>query len=248
METTKRKNGINSFTLHILAMGFMLCDHLWATVISNAEWLSWLGRIAFPIFAFLIVEGFYHTKSFKKYLLRMFLFALISEIPFNLMYGGSVFYPVHQNALWTFIIALLSVKAIDTVKKKNKLRFTMPTALGVTLLGVLAGTVLMTDYFGFGVLTVILFYFLRGKSPWKILILVAGLWYINGVLLGGMTVPVDLLGFSFDFPKQAVAMLSLIPILLYNGERGPKTKATQYAFYAFYPLHMLILSGMTLWL
>lgn len=234
--------GISSFTLHLVAMAFMFCDHLWATVLSGSQWLTDIGRIAFPIFAFMVSEGFCRTKNFKKYLIRMLVFAIISEIPFNLMYGGSVIYPYHQNVIWTFIIALLCLKVIERAKEKGKLWLTLVAVAGMGLLGFGAGMLLMTDYYGFGVLTVLLFYVFRGRKWWQILLQAAGLLFINAVLLGGMYIPVEIFGFSFEFPQQAFAMLSLIPILLYNGKQGPHSKPIQYSFYAFYPLHMLVLS------
>ena len=104
--------GISSFALHILAMTLMLCDHLWATLLPGQEWLTCIGRMAFPIFAFMIVEGYFHTSNVRKYILRLFAFAIISEVPFNLFYGSSVIFPFHQNVLWTFLIAVLSVTLI----------------------------------------------------------------------------------------------------------------------------------------
>ena len=103
---SKFKFEVTSFTLHILAMIFMLCDHLWGTIVPGNDWLTCIGRISFPIFAFMIVEGYFHTKSVKKYVLRLLIFALISEIPFNLMMGSGIFYPIHQNVLWSFLIAI----------------------------------------------------------------------------------------------------------------------------------------------
>ena len=73
----EKKRGIDSFTLHILAMLFMLCDHLWATLFPAQEWMTCVGRLAFPIFAFMIAEGCYYTSNVKKYMLRLFLFAII---------------------------------------------------------------------------------------------------------------------------------------------------------------------------
>ena len=95
----KRKFELTSVGLHIFAMIFMLMDHMWATVFTNAQWLTQVGRLAYPIFAFMIVEGYTHTKNLKKYVLRLLAFAVITEIPFNLMVGNCVFYYVHQNVL-----------------------------------------------------------------------------------------------------------------------------------------------------
>lgn len=88
--STSRCFDISTAALHIIAMLFMLMDHLWATLLPAQEWLTCVGRIAFPIFAFMSVEGYFHTHNFKKYLLRMLVFAVISEIPFDLMYGGNM--------------------------------------------------------------------------------------------------------------------------------------------------------------
>ena len=99
MERLKKLRCIDSFTLKLLAMALMLCDHMWATIIPGNLWLTCLGRLAFPIFAYQIVEGFFCTRSFRRYWGRLFLFALLSEVPFNLMYGGSPVYPFHQNGL-----------------------------------------------------------------------------------------------------------------------------------------------------
>ena len=84
----KRKFDISSVWLHVFAMVFMLMDHMWATVFTNAQWLTQVGRLAFPIFAFMIVEGYTYTGNLKKYVLRLLCFAVITEIPFNLMVGG----------------------------------------------------------------------------------------------------------------------------------------------------------------
>ena len=104
-EEKKFRLQTTSFSLHIMAMLFMLCDHLWGTVVPGNDWLTCLGRLAFPIYAFMIVEGYFHTKSLKKYVCRLLLFAVISEIPFNLAMGSSIFYPIHQNVLCSFRMA-----------------------------------------------------------------------------------------------------------------------------------------------
>ena len=102
----KFKLETTSFSLHIMAMVFMLCDHLWGTIVPGADWLTCIGRLTFPIFAFMIVEGYFHTKNLKKYVYRLLVFAILSEIPFNLAMGSRVIYPIHQNVLWTFLIGI----------------------------------------------------------------------------------------------------------------------------------------------
>lgn len=83
----------NALELKLLAMALMLCDHLWATIVPGAMWLTNLGRLAFPIFAFQIAEGWTHTSDRKKYRRGMLLWALATEIPFNLMYGAALSTP-----------------------------------------------------------------------------------------------------------------------------------------------------------
>ena len=81
----KTKFGLTATHLRILALVLMLLDHLWGTVVPGNNWMTYVGRMAFPIFAFQAAEGYHHTHDFKGYCKRLALFALISEIPFNLM-------------------------------------------------------------------------------------------------------------------------------------------------------------------
>ncbi len=232
---------ISSAGLHIIAMLFMTLDHLWATVLSDFEWLTCAGRIAFPIFAFLIAEGYRHTSDFRKYLLRLLIAAFVSEIPFNLITSNRLINPVHQNVLWTFIIALICIRIIDKAKQRKKLWLTGLT-MGVTaLVGYVIGMITMVDYHGAGVLTVLVFYVLEKKKWWSMLCQVLLLWWINTELIGGLFYPVELFGYQFELLQQSFALLSLVPIWLYNGRLGIKSRAFQYTCYAFYPAHMLLL-------
>ena len=107
---------LSAAALHIIAMALMLMDHLWATLLPAQDWLTCAGRLAFPIFAFMTVEGYFHTRNLKRYALRLLLFALLSEVPFDLMYGGTWFYPVHQNVIWTLLLGLLGVHLMEAVR------------------------------------------------------------------------------------------------------------------------------------
>ena len=233
-----KKNSLrcfNSLSLKLLAMALMLCDHLWATVVPGNNWLTAVGRLAFPIFAFQVAEGFFLTHDRKKYLGRMFIFALISEIPFNLMYYSSVVFPFHQNVMFTFVLAILLLLGVEKFRAKGRIAYLLAAAAAV-FLGYLLGTVTMVDYYGCGVMTVLLFYLCRGWK-WGWLPELAGLLYLNGVVLGGE----ELTAFGVTFPEQGLAVLALVPILCYRGRQGPHSRAIQYACYAFYPVHMLIL-------
>lgn len=237
-----KKFELSAFALHVIAMTCMLCDHLWATVIPGNQWLNSVGRIAYPIFAFLIVEGYFHTHDLKKYMQRLLCFAVLSEIPFNLMYDGGIIYPFHQNVLWTFLIALVCMAGIDRIKAKNKPAFTVAGFVGIAALGFAAGMLCMVDYFGAGVLTVLLFYLFRGKKWYHFVGQFVGLYWLNVELLRGIDIPINLFGNTFLLTNQGLALLALIPIWLYRGKQGKHSKKLRYAFYAFYPLHMLILS------
>jgi len=232
---------LSAAALHIIAMALMLMDHLWATLLPARDWLTCAGRLAFPIFAFMTVEGYFHTRNLKRYALRLLLFALLSEVPFDLMYGGTWFYPVHQNVIWTLLLGLLGVHLMETVRKKQKLWVSLPVCAAVAAAGALLGTLGMTDYYGAGVLTVFAFYIFRGRKWWCLLGQVLTLYWINVVLLGGLMYPIRLFGMEFELCQQGLALLALVPIWLYRGRQGCHSKPFQYACYAFYPVHMLLL-------
>lgn len=232
---------MTSASLHILAMLFMLCDHLWGTVVRGNDWLTCVGRLAFPIFAFMIAEGYFHTRSVKKYAIRLLICALISEIPFNLMMGGRVFYPVHQNVLWTFLIALLLIHWNEKAKATQKRWLRILVAAGTLLAGSLVGLLTMVDYYHAGVLTVMVFYFFRERTWWHRIAQLLCLWYINFEILGGFGYEISIAGQTVFLMRQGLALLALIPIWLYRGKQGYHSKWFRYICYGFYPVHLLIL-------
>ena len=232
---------ITSASLHIMAMIFMLCDHLWGTIVPGNDWLTCIGRISFPIFAFMIVEGYFHTSNLKKYAGRLFVFALISEIPFNLALGSRIFYPIHQNVLWSFLISLGLIHWNEKAKKSGKLWKRLVVGTVSVILGYLGGILTMVDFYHAGVLTVLVFYFFRGRKWYNYLGQFVTLWYINIEMLGGYSYMIDIMGKTYFFARQSFAMLALVPIWLYSGRRGYHSKAFQYFCYWFYPVHLLVL-------
>lgn len=230
-----------SMSLRVMAMVFMLCDHLWATIVPGNDWLTCIGRLTYPIFAFLLVEGYFHTRNFKKYMQRMLIFAVLSEIPFNLVCSSSLIYPIHQNVLWTFLISLLMIHMNERAKESGELWRRLVTAPLSVALGGLLGLITFCDYNHAGVFMVLTFYFFRGRNWWNYLLQLLAMYYINVEILAGISYQIQLFGDTVFFPRQALALLALIPIWLYRGKQGPHNKALQYMYYAFYPAHLLIL-------
>lgn len=248
---TKLDNGkrpeITSFVLHLAAMGCMLLDHCGGTV-SNQMWMGFVGRIAFPIFAFLLAEGFFHTRDRKKYARRIFVFALISEIPFNLMMARQMVNPFQQNVLWTFLLGLGVMSLYEKIRCRKNLLLRLVLYVLATLGGYVLGFLAAVDYYGYGILVISLFYFTRprpGMKPWHRVLLgliqLGGMYWIAAEMIKGMMVPVSFFGLEFEVYKQSFWLLALPLIWLYNGKQGYYSKTVKYVYYWFYPVHMLIL-------
>lgn len=231
-----------SMSLHLMAMVFMLCDHLWATVVPGNDWLTCIGRLTFPIFSFLIVEGYFHTYSLRKYVKRLLIFAILSEIPFNLVMGSSLFYPIHQNVLWTFLLGLGLIHLNEKAKRNGKLVVSVLTAIGTIVLANVLGIILFVDYYNAGVLMILTFYFFRGRKWWNYIGQFLCMYYINVEMLSGYTYEFELFGLTHYFVRQGFALFALIPIWLYRGKEGYKNKVLQYVYYGFYPVHLLLLA------
>lgn len=235
----KNKPELTSFDLHLLAMGLMLCDHICLALMPDRLWMTCVGRLAFPIFAFLVAEGFVRTRSRARYARRLLIFAIVSEVPFDLLAAGRLVYPLRQNVLWTFLIALGCMQLLEWAKADSRPAARLVVSAGTVLVGFLAGTAFMVDYFGPGVWTVLVFYFFRGDGWRQRLGQLLCLLFLNGWLLAGQTV----LPGGLALPIQAFAVLALPFIWLYRGRQGPHGRAVRWLFYGFYPAHLLVLAA-----
>lgn len=236
----KKVPEISAAGLRLVAMVCMLCDHLWGTVVPGNEWLTCVGRIAFPIFAFQIVEGYFHTRNLKKYVQRLLLFAVLSELPFNLVSGGRWFFPIHQNVLWSFLISLGLIHWMEKQRNKSIVK-RIAVAVAAVILGSLAGVLTMVDYYHAGILTVLLFYSAYRLGKWRYPVELLGLAYINLEILGGLVYEFTLFGHPISIHQQGLALLALVFIWCYRGKQGHHSRAWQLFCYSFYPLHLLIL-------
>lgn len=181
-----------------------------------------VGRASFPIFCFLLVEGYVHTGNYRRYLKRMLVFALVSEIPFDLAVWNTPFYMYSQNIYFTLSIGLLALYYLDRIRIVDIVL--RKTVSGSILAGAcLAAHFLRVDYGGYGLLLILLFYYLRGK---RLLLFAAG---------SAMLVLTEGSGYGLYF------ILSMACISLYNGKRGRLRH--KYLFYWFYPAHLLALFG-----
>ena len=214
-----RYQRMDGTVLKLIACLSMFIDHLGAVCFSGMMGFRIIGRLAFPIYCFLLVEGAVHTHDMKKYILRMGIFALISEVPFDLAFYHRLVYTEHQNVFFTLGLGLLAIWFLEHLD--------IPDVLYKLLVIIAAGLIaefFNTDYGFTGIAVICIFYYLRGQPQLK--------YPIAAILLAAMG------GVEF------YAVLALIPILLYNGQRGRQTKVMQYGFYIFYPAHLLLIAAL----
>ena len=160
-----------------------------------------IGRLAFPIFCFLIVEGYYHTHDVRKYMGRLFVFALISEIPFDLALKPGWFYPLKQNVYFTLLIGLWTIWTMDQFRFRRMLR------LVIALCGMTFARGLMTDYSFRGVFLIVVLYLFHEE---RLVQCFAG---------------------AAAIAWETYAPPSFILCYLYNGKRGLRLKYFFYLFY-----------------
>lgn len=236
----KVKKGLSGSALKLIAMITMLIDHVgavivWRMILERAaangmvgmiigdelyhiyRVLRDIGRIAFPIYCFLLVEGFQKTSNKTRYALRLGIFALVSEIPFNLALSSRFFDLEYQNVFFTLLIGLLSMIVAEKVgggKLTAPISWRSLVHIAVFVAGAFLAELMCTDYGAKGILCILALYLFRYN---KLMQTLAG---------------------AIAFLWETTAPLAFLPIWFYNGKRGLKLK---YVFYVFYPLHLLIL-------
>lgn len=207
----------------LLAMATMLCDHVAVTLVQSEPCymvMRIIGRIAFPIFAYFLVEGFLHTSNYKKYLLRVGAFALLSEIPFDLAFCGEVLEFSSQNVMFTLFIALIELYFLRRWEKN------IPVVCLVLVAGGLCGWLLRTDYDWFGVVVIGCFYLIRNTERTLSFYLRA----VPFLLYEGI---------------EKYAVFGVCILFLYREDKE-RVQLPKYLFYVFYPAHLLVLWAISL--
>lgn len=208
---------MSSFALKILAILTMTIDHIGFLLFPQLTWLRAIGRLAFPIFAFQIGIGFRNTKNKKKYIVRMLLFAIISQIPYHLALQAAIpGYPIRINIGATLTCGLLALYCLENINKKW-LKYVFTTFI------ILLGTYIHMDYGSLGILMIIVLYYFEIDKIFSTIFYIVVV--ISDCLIDNST---------FSIPQ----IFALIPMFLYNGKKGKNIK---YLFYAYYPLHLIIL-------
>lgn len=220
---------LSGSTLKLIACISMLSDHLakfwfyrftWANVVwfsvagkslSMLQIMQMFGRFAFPIFVFLLIEGFEHTGNRKKYGISLMVLAILSEIPFNLMSGNALLFE-KQNVMFTLLLGYLAMCSLEYFKGKPIINIVL------LLVMFLVSRFMHADYQTAGFIFILLMYGLRKERV------------------------VQCIASPIILSMKLMVFLSLLLTCMYNGKRGfVKTPFLKYCFYAFYPVHMLLI-------
>lgn len=239
------KRSLSQEGLKLIACMTMLLDHIGATLVmrmlqtgslnhgacvSTVYYiLRIIGRISFPIYCFLLVEGAYHTANPKRYGLRLFICMLLSEIPFDLAFSfrGRVLFDWSGNSVMlTLLLGFLMIEAMKRLAGFRKAAVILPFYL--------LAEWMHTDYGGMGILIIAIFALTRGccrEKLFQFLGLCLVVYPGSRVFLG-----------SVALNLEWFAVLALIPVFFYHGEKVTHNKVVQWGFYLFYPVHMALLA------
>ncbi|WP_419871010.1 TraX family protein [Chryseobacterium sp. CT-SW4] len=205
---------LNSYHLKIIALMTMIIDHIGAIFYPDLVFLRIIGRVAFVLYAFMLVEGVYHTNNIHKYIKKIFIWALLSEVPFDIAFYGTPFYFGHQNIYFTLLISILGIYYLQRIKSFFYSFLVVMVVIGVSYF-------FNFDYSWYGATMILAFYLLRKLSAFKFI-------FIQTI---STIATFNILG------VQIFAFLGFIPILIYNGQQGKKIGSIYYSYYA---IHLLI--------
>ena len=209
------KRGLSGSALKWIAIVTMLIDDVAASGLVDSWNMRLIGRTAFPLFCFLLAEGAVHTRDMKKYLARLAIFAVLSEVPFDLALWGNPFCWEHQNVYWTLLLGLGVIYLLQNYPVGTAEGW--KAALGLVFFAGLA-EIGRTDYGAIGVILIVLLYQLREKH-----------WL---QLLAGYGLP------ALTMYAEVWCFPAFVLMAFYNGTRGRQPK---YILYAFYPVHLAVI-------
>lgn len=220
------KKCIDNFHIKIIAIILMVIDHTGAVLFPDVLILRIIGRLAFPLFAFSISEGYKHTRSVSRYLLRLGICAVVFQIP-------DWFFGIHYalNIFATLFFGLAAILSFDKLKEKS-IALSWIAAIAISVIAECSGA----DYGAYGVFYILVFYLAAGNVLWTVAgtVILHAAYAAYELIYSYMSAGTAF----FSHWLQIYSMLSLPIIALYNNQRGRKMK---YFFYLFYPAHLIIL-------
>ena len=218
---------MSSFVLKVIACITMFIDHIGYAIYGKLSWCNYIGRIAFPIFAYQITEGYAHTKSLKKYFLRLLVCAIVSQIPFMLCHS-IISRDFGLNIFFTLLLGLLSIFLFEKLPSK---------LLSIPFIALLCAFAEITnmDYGYWGVLLIFVFYLCKNN---KILLTISFLALLFVHYVPNFIISNFYYGYIY---LMLCTFASIVPILFYNQKQGRKIK---YFLYVFYPAHLLVIYGL----
>lgn len=223
---------MSAYLLKIIACFTMLLCHIPFVFPKYSIPLVYIGKISFPIFAFLISEGYVHTRSFSKYLTRLIVFGLISQIPAYLLFVGKSFNGLYLNIFFILALGLIGIRLYDKIKSKY-------ISIPLILLLAIVAELLKVDYGVFGVLMIVCFYIFRMN---KFNMVLAQMLLLFALYLKKFSYyEVSLFNLQYVLFEFLFSVISLVIILMYNGKKGKSSSKIKLMFYCFYPVHLIIL-------
>lgn len=228
---------MSAFVLKLIACLTMFIDHIGYLIFDGSSYFNYIGRIAFPIFAFQIYQGYMHTRNVKNYIFRLFIFAIISQLPFMLFYHTVIADRFAINVIFTLLFGLIGILVYD---KTNAF-------LGIVVtisLGIIAETCAF-DYGLYGIAVILLFYIFRSHKALSIISFYVATLIKYAFIVSNFCYDYSIFLSAIDYfaPLCLCTMLSSAFIILYNGKKGRDSK---YLLYLFYPLHLLFIYSLAI--
>lgn len=254
INSKKITNGINEGNLKVIALVCMFIDHFAVIILKSFlhthdvypaigtvihadcfldyflgyfyEVLRAIGRISYPLFAFMISEGVRHTHSKLKYGLRLLILALVSEIPFNLALNHSIRYTDQQNVFWTLLLGMIAISLaseIEILKERGKIKACLAYAFEAVIIvaACAEGYFIKADYGIAGILTIVVISFVTGGNKLK-----AGIYALAGAIFTTvLEICTDYSGNYYDYLIKAMLALMIVFVLMTSSVRDDKVKA-----------------------
>lgn len=244
-EEDKLKGGISSLTIRIIAYIILAATVVLKSYIgSSIPWIQYLDWLSYPLFAFLLAEGFEQTSGKIRYFIRLLIFAAIAEIPFNFLRGGSILYPQAQNGMFTLCIGFLAMCIVDFVYKKTYNVILAFAAMYVYGWGAFYLTkVLHCEFYSFGIMFIFLFY-VSNQIKYSKILQVIFMIFLAAIISTDTFVSFVIGNIQYTVPYRAIAIPAIILTWFYKGKRGPNGIGLKICMYAFYPVLLAVVFGL----